>query len=122
MPELKTEAIKTIYGIIYSRDALIITDIVMSPTPLEITIKTSLSLSCCIPRIAERTDIRAEFKFYEITSISIYRIDDYPYEKYSSSSFDEVSDECASGVKTYILSTYDHVFYVIGKCNVTFAA
>ncbi|MBD1227506.1 hypothetical protein [Xenorhabdus griffiniae] len=115
---MKTQAIETTYGIIYSRNALIATDVALNMTPLSVKISASLSLSGCRPQIKDKDPINISINFYDIEFIKIYMLDDYPYEKYSSSSFDEVEEEHRSGNKRYILSTYDHVFDIVGKYEI----
>ncbi|HEK2689536.1 TPA: hypothetical protein SMT54_002157 [Proteus mirabilis] len=116
--KMKTQAIKTVYGIIYSRNALITTDVALNMTPLSIKVSASLLLSGCRPQIKDKDPINICINFYHIESIKIYMLDDYPYEKYSSSSFDEVEEEHRSGNKRYILSTYDHVFDIVGQYEI----
>lgn len=66
------------------------------------------------------SDVNIQFLFDEIESLSIYKFDDYPYEKYMESSFDEVEGVYKNGRKRIVLSTYDHVFDVLGKCEVIY--
>ncbi|MDE9457603.1 hypothetical protein [Xenorhabdus bovienii] len=115
---MKTRAIETKYGIIYSRDALIINDVELNMVPLNIKVSVSLFLSGCRPQLKDKQPINITFKFYDIEFIKIYMIDDYPYEGFSSSSFDEVEDEHGLGKKRYVLSTYDHIFDVVGKFEI----
>ncbi|ANM77836.1 hypothetical protein A4U88_3938 [Serratia marcescens] len=42
--------------------------------------------------------MKIEFFFSEIERMSIYKVDDYPYERYSESSFD-LLEEYSSGKK-----------------------
>lgn len=120
MPGLKTVAIETVHGVLYGRDALIVTSNVMTLAPFEFLVRASLARSCCIPRISGQPDIGVEFRFRDISSLMVFRLDDYPFERFSSSSFDEVANDDPSAAKTYVLSTYDHVFQVTGLCDITF--
>lgn len=52
--------------------------------------------------------------------LSIYKIDEYPYEKLSKSSFDYVDEAHEGGKQHIILSTYDHVFDIIGRYGVEY--
>lgn len=61
-----------------------------------------------------------KFLFTDIESLSIYKVDDYPYEKYTSSSFDEVDGEYKRNNKRIVSSTYDHVFDIVGKCDLIY--
>ncbi|WP_145956669.1 hypothetical protein [Xenorhabdus budapestensis] len=116
--KMKTRAIETIYGIIYSRNALILTDVELNMAPFSAKVNASLSLSGCRPQLKDKQPIDISFKFYDIEFIKIYMINNYPYEKYSSSSFDEIEEGHRLGNKRYVLSTYDHVFDVVGKCEI----
>lgn len=121
MNKINTLAIKTKHGVIYGRNALIATSTAFSDRPLEITINASLSLACCLPEVIGTAPVKVTFKFYDTTSIAVYRLDDYPYEKYLSSCFDEVTSDKSNGKKRYILSTYDSVFDIAGRCEVIFS-
>ena len=52
--------------------------------------------------------------------LSIYKVDDYPFEQYTTSSFDLVEDIQRDGVQHIIISTYDHVFDIIGKYEIKY--
>ncbi|WP_248466160.1 hypothetical protein [Pectobacterium versatile] len=90
MTDLKIKELDTKYGRIFSRDALIIRDLSIQLTPMMVNVKTSLSLRGCIPSIKDVSDVCVEFCFSDVENLSIYKIDDFPYEKYTLSSFDEV--------------------------------
>lgn len=117
---MKMSAIQTKYGVLYGRNALILTDAKLTFYPWELRITTSLSLSACKPAITNRDDVIVEFIFNDIDSLSIFKTDDYPYEKYTSSSFDIVEGECENENKRIVLSTYDQVFDIVGKCLVAY--
>lgn len=121
MDKMHTLAIKTEHGVIYGRNALMVTSTAFSDRPLEIEINASLSLSCCLPEVTGVAPVKATFKFYDAISIAVYRLDDYPYEKDLSSCFDEVLFDKNNGKKRYVLSTYDSVFDIVGRCEVIFS-
>ncbi|QGU85922.1 hypothetical protein [Erwinia sorbitola] len=112
---MKMKEIETKYGVIFGRNALILSNTDLNFHPFKLAIKASLSLSACRPAIMNYPDVDIQFLFDEIESLSIYKIDDYPYEKYTESSFDEVEGVYKNGRKRIVLSTYDHVFDVVGK-------
>ncbi|HED2349119.1 TPA: hypothetical protein R4Y01_004310 [Serratia marcescens] len=116
---MMVQPIKTKYGIILGRDALIISEHEMSFSPFTFKVKALLSLSACEPEILNEADVKIEFFFSEIERMSIYKVDDYPYERYSESSFD-LLEEYSSGKKRVALSTYDHVFDVTGNFKILY--
>lgn len=65
------------------------------------------ALSAYKPSIPDISDVEVEFLFSNIERMSIYEVDDYPYEKYSQSSFDLVEDVQKEGIHHIVLSTYD---------------
>lgn len=117
---MNMSAVETKYGIIYGRDALILLNTELKLHPFELIIKSSLSLAACKPIIRHEEDVSIIFLFSNIESLTIYKVDDYPYEKYTSSSFDEVEGEYENDNRRLVLSTYDHVFDVVGKCKVIY--
>ncbi|MGE2766755.1 hypothetical protein ACQHMR_21605 [Escherichia coli] len=108
------KALETKYGQIYGRDALILTGTELNLYPFNFTIKASLSLSACKPAIKDAHDVSLEIFISKIEKLSIYKVDDYPLEQYTTSSFDLVEDIQRDGVQHIIISTYDHVFDIIG--------
>jgi hypothetical protein len=108
---MRTVPVVTQYGVIYGRNALINKGHNINFTPFTVTLTCSLSLRACIPEIRNVPDVEVTLKFIKIKKICIYKIDDYPYEKYSSSSFDKVDGEDTR----YALTTYDHVFDITGE-------
>ncbi|KHT01163.1 hypothetical protein [Pectobacterium brasiliense] len=120
MTDLKIKELDTKYGRIFSRNALIIRDYSIQITPMTVNIKTSLSLRGCIPSVKDAPDVCVEFYFSDVESVSIYKVDDFPYEKYTLSSFDEVEGEYKKNRKRVILSTYDHVFDIIGNIELKY--
>lgn len=117
---MNTKEIQTKYGIIYTRNALILSDVKLECVPFTLTICTFLSLSGCIPEVLNCPDVKVTFIFSDIDSLFIYKIDEYPNEKYSKSSFDLVDEVHSNGKKRVILSTYDHIFDVIGRYEVKY--
>lgn len=113
------QPIKTKYGIILGRDALIISEHEMIFSPFTFKVKALLSLSACEPEVLNEADVKIELFFSEIERMSIYKVDDYPYERYSESSFD-LLEEYSSGKKRVALSTYDHVFDVTGNFKILY--
>lgn len=118
--EMKLKAIETKYGVIYSRDALILNGTELTLYPFKFVVKTSLSLAACNPDLYDETDIDIEFIFSDIQQMTIYKADEFPNEKYSVSSFDLVGEECERKYVNVILSTYDHVFDILGKYEVKY--
>ncbi|ALD46940.1 hypothetical protein SL267_22260 [Serratia marcescens] len=116
---MKVQAIKTKYGIIQGRDALIISEHEVSLSPFTFKIKALLSSSACELEVLNEADVKIEFFFSDIERMSIYKVDDYPYEKYSESSFD-LLEEYSSGKARVALSTYDHVFDVTGSFKILY--
>jgi len=117
--KMNVQAIKTKYGIILGRDALIISEHEMSFSPFTFKVKALLSLSACEPEVLNESDVKIEIFFSDIEKISIYKVDDYPYEKYSESSLD-LLEEYSSGKARVALSTYDHVFDVTGNFKILY--
>ncbi|GMB64629.1 hypothetical protein [Pectobacterium parmentieri] len=113
--------IETKYGVIYGRNALILSNTALNLHPFEFIVTSSLSLMACKPSIKNKKDVLIKFSFTDIENLSIYKTDDYPYEKYTASSFDEVEGEYKRDNKRIVLSTYDHVFDIIGKCEVIYS-
>ncbi|MHA0916698.1 hypothetical protein ACR9H8_18410 [Kosakonia cowanii] len=117
---MKMSAIQTKYGVLYGRNALILTDAKLTFYPWELRLTTSLSLSACKPAIMNRDNVIVGFIFRDIESLSIFKTDDYPYEKYTSSCFDMVIGECKNENERIVLSTYGQVFDIVGKYLVTY--
>ncbi|WP_405081641.1 hypothetical protein ACI51X_05055 [Pectobacterium versatile] len=120
MTDLKIKELDTKYGRIFSRDSLIIRDYSIQLAPMMVNVKTSLSLRGCIPSIKDAPDVCVEFCFSDVENMSIYKIDDFPYEKYMLSSFDEVEGKYKKNRKRVILSTYDHVFDIVGSLELKY--
>lgn len=118
---MKTKAINTRYGVIFSRNALILTEQTLTVYPLQLTIKASLSLQGCRPQPKDEQDVEIGFHFTDISSLAVYKLDDYPYEKFSSSSFDEVEEHQDEIRQRIIVSTYDYVFDVVGQYQIQYA-
>ncbi len=114
------QAIQTRYGVISGRDALVLSRHELSFSPFSLRIKASLSLAACEPEIVGVPDVNIEFYFYDIEKLSVYKVDDFPYEKYSESSFDLI-EEPVSGRKRIALSTYDYVFDITGKFDIIYS-
>ncbi|MBL5827503.1 hypothetical protein [Serratia fonticola] len=117
---MEMKEIETKHGVIFGRNALILSSTNLNFHPFNLDIKASLSLSACRPAVMNVPNVKIQFLFDDIESLSIYKVDDYPYEKYTESSFDEVGGTYKNGRKRIVLSTYDHVFDVIGKCEVIY--
>ncbi|WP_313438437.1 hypothetical protein [Stenotrophomonas sp.] len=118
---MKVKAIETKYGLIYGRNALTLSETELTPYPLSLVIRASLSLRSCKPMITNTPDVDVEFLFSNIKSISIYKTDDYPYERRSLSSLDLIGDMDEAGLQHVVLSTYDHVFDVIGEYEIRYS-
>lgn len=118
--DMNIKAIETKYGLIYSRDALIVSSTELKLYPFNFLVKASLSLSSCKPNIKDTPDVRIEFSFSNIEMMSVYKIDDYPYGGNLQSSFDLIETEREDDLQRLVLSTYDHVFDIIGKCEVNY--
>lgn len=118
MANMNVKAIETKYGLIYGRDALVLSGTELILYPFKFVIKASLSLRSCKPMITDAPDVNVEFLFSDIKSMSVYKADDYPYEKHSLSSFDLIDGIDGDGLQHIVLSTYDHVFDVIGKYDI----
>jgi hypothetical protein len=52
--------------------------------------------------------------------MSVYKIDDYPYDGNLQSSFDLIETEREDDLQRVVLCTCDHVFDIIGKCEVNY--
>lgn len=65
-------------------------------------------------------DVRIEFLFSNIEMMSVYKIDDYPYDGNLQSSFDLIETEREDDLQRVVLCTCDHVFDIIGKCEVNY--
>lgn len=52
--------------------------------------------------------------------MSVYKIGDYPYDGNLQSSFDLIQTEREDDLQRLVLSTYDRVFDIIGKCEVNY--
>lgn len=118
--DMNIKAIETKYGLIYGRDALIVSSTELKLYPFSFLVKASLSLSSCKPSIKDAPDVRIEFSFSNIEMMSVYKIDDYPYDGNLQSSFDLIETEREDDLQRLVLSTYDHVFDIIGKCEVNY--
>ena len=77
-------------------------------------------MSACIRAINVAYDVSLEVFISKIEKLSIYKVDDYPFEQYTTSSFDLVEDIQRDGVQHIIISTYDHVFDIIGKYEIKY--
>ncbi|MCX4180999.1 hypothetical protein [Enterobacter sp. HSTU-ASh6] len=117
---MNVKALETKYGLIYGRDALIVSGTELKLYPFNFLVKASLSLSSCKPGIKDAPDVRIEFSFSNIEMMSVYKIDDYPYDGNLQSSFDLIETEREDDLQRLVLSTYDHVFDIIGKCEVNY--
>ncbi|OCG15354.1 hypothetical protein A9G45_13100 [Gilliamella sp. HK2] len=117
---MNTKEIQTKYGIIYTRNALILSEVKLECYPFTLVVDTSLSLAGCKPEILNVPEVKVTFMFNDIDRLSIYKIDEYPYEKYSKSSFDLVDEVHKAGKQRIILSTYDHIFDVIGRYEIKY--
>lgn len=118
--DMNIKAIETKYGLIYGRDALIVSSTELKLYPFNFLVKASLSLSSCKSSIKDAPDVRIEFSFSNIEMMSVYKIDDYPYDGNLQSSFDLIETEREDDLQRLVLSTYDHVFDIIGKCEVNY--
>ena len=118
---MNVKPIETKYGLIIGRDALIISETELSLYPLNFVIKTSLSLSCCEPSLIGAFDVNVNFLFSNIKKLTIYSFDDYPYEKKSKSCFDLIDDTKEDKIQHIILSTYDHIFDIIGNYEIKYS-
>ena len=105
---------------IYGRDALIVSSTELKLYLFNFLVKASLSLSFCKPSIKDAPDVRIEFLFSNIEMMSVYKIDDYPYDVNLQSSFDLIETEREVDLQRVVLSTYDHAFDIIGKCEVNY--
>lgn len=118
--DMKIKAIETKYGLIYGRDALIVSGTELKLYPFNFLVKASLSLSSFKPGIKDAPDVRIEFLFSNIEMMSVYKIDDYPYDGNLQSSFDLIETEREDDLQRVVLCTYDHVFDIIGKCEINY--
>lgn len=118
--DMNIKAIETKYGLIYGRDALIVSGTELKLYPFNFLVKASLSLSSCKPGIKDAPDVRIEFLFSNIEMMSVYKIDDYPYDGNLQSSFDLIETEREDELQRVVLCTYDHVFDIIGKCEINY--
>ena len=118
MATVNNQPIETIYGEIYGRDALILKDVILDMFPLELKIITSLGLSHCQPNKGLEGEALICFQFKNIKSLNITMIDETTYQPMMISCFDRVFD--TEKDEHYILSTYDHVFDVIGQCELCY--
>lgn len=118
MLTVNNQAIETIYGEIHGRDALILKNVILDMYPMEIEVITSLDLSFCQPSKDLSEEALVCFKFKNIKSLTITMIDESKYQLAKKSCFDKVLDKEKDD--HYILSTYDHVFDVIGQCEVSY--
>lgn len=118
---MNVKPIETKYGLIIGRDALIISETELSLYPLNFVIKTSLSLSCCEPALIDTSDVNVDFLFSNIKKLTIYNLDDYPYENNSKSCFDLIENTNEGEPLHIILSTYDHIFDIIGNFEIKYS-
>lgn len=117
---MERKEIQTKYGVIYGRDALVLSGTELKIYPFNFIINTLLSLSACKPEVLNVPDVKVKFIFSDIERLSIYKLDEYPYEKYSKSSFDCVDEINEGGRKHIVLSTYDHVFDIVVEYEVEY--
>ena len=82
--------------------------------------KASLSLSSCKPSVKDAPDVHIKFLYSNIEMMSVYKIDNYPYDGVLQSSFDLIETEREDDLQRLVLSTYDHVFNIIGKCELNY--
>lgn len=117
---MKMKAIETKHGVIYGRDALIVTATELALHPTRLTVEASLSLANCKPQVLNAPDVSITFAFTDVERLSVCGVEEYPDEKYTESSFDLVEGTYSNARKRIVLSTYDHVFDVIGQCEVSY--
>lgn len=115
---MKMKPVETKYGIIHGRDSLILSSTELKFYPFKFIVKASLSPTSCKAKATDIQDIEIEFLFTAIEKLSIYKLDESPFEKHSQSSFDSIEGVYKDGVEHVVLSTYDHVFEVIGKYHI----
>ncbi|AKG69182.1 Uncharacterised protein [Serratia fonticola] len=115
---MENRAIKTQYGTIHGRDALILKNVKLDMYPMSIEVNALLDLSFCQPPTESNIEALVCFKFKNIKSLKITMIDESDYQLIKKSCFDLI---VSGGNNNYILSTYDHVFDVIGQCEVVYA-
>ncbi|HFV9237828.1 MULTISPECIES: hypothetical protein [Enterobacter] len=58
---MNVKALEIKYGLIYDRDALIVSGTELKLYPFNFLVKASLSLSSCKPSIKDAPDVRIEF-------------------------------------------------------------
>lgn len=116
MLTVNNQAIETLYGEIHGRDALILKNVILDMYPMEIEVITSLDLSFYQPSRELNEEALICFKFKNIKSLTIMMIDESNYQLVKKSCFDKIFDKEKD--EHYILSTYDHVFDIIGQCEV----
>lgn len=114
---MNVKALETKYGMIYGRDALIISSTELKLYPFNFLVKASLSLSSCKPSVKDAPDVHVEFLFSNIEMMSVYKIDDYPYDGNLQSSFDLIETERDDDLQRIVLSTYDHVSILLGNVS-----
>jgi hypothetical protein len=119
-PVMKMKAVETRHGVIYGRNALIVTATDLTVHPMTLTVKASLSLSNCMPEILDAPDVNVTFVFTDIEHLSVCGVEAYPNEEYTDSSFDLVEGTYGNDRKRIVLSSYDHVFDVVGQCDVIY--
>jgi hypothetical protein len=117
---MNLKEIQTKYGIIFTRNALMLSEVKLKCYPFTLVVDTSLSLAGCKPEVLNVPEVKVTFIFSDIDSLFIYKIDEYPYEKYSKSSFDLVDEVHKKGRQRIVLSTYDHIFDVIGRYEIQY--
>ena len=117
MQNHELRAVETRHGVIYARNALTIENHELRLAPMTLILSTRLSLAGCRPVKKSESDVRLVFTFTNIRRLTIHPVDDYPGEAFSKSSFDEYLDEAGAPLGRFVLSTYDHVFDVAGKCE-----
>ncbi len=119
MADPNLRAVETPHGVIYSRNALVVERHELSLTPMTFVLSACLSLANCRPARKGEPDVQVVFTFTDIRHLAIHRLDDYPGERFSRSSFDEYVDEAGQSIGRFVLSTYDHVFDIAGRCEMT---
>lgn len=114
---MENKEIETKYGTIHGRDALIVNDVKLNMYPMSIDVDVLLDLSFCQPHVENGVYFPICFRFKNIKSFKITMIDESDYQLIKKSCFYLISLE---GRDNYILITYDHVFDVIGQCEVVY--
>lgn len=120
---MKTQAIETVVGILYGRNAIYLDEVHQRfdpPTPL--FFKGALSTSCCQEYKGTSKFIDYSLLFENTKFFSCCELDYYKHEKSLSSSFDTVQDSnllqmfsFGSEYKHYVLATYDLVYEIVAK-------